>query len=111
MKVEITITDDKNQTWKGESELSKINTRKKSHSKIEITEKKRRKGASQGINLLIEDGFFNKPKFVSEIQIMLEKKGYYYPQPSTDSRLRKLVDSKKFTRMKKEKKWKYVIRK
>lgn len=71
------------------------------------------KGLMGGINLIIENGFFKKPKLVTEIQDELKKEGYYYALQSTDTTLRRdMVNRKKIlTRIKVSGVWQYVIRK
>lgn len=74
---------------------------------------KQYKGLIGGINLLIEQGFFNKPVLVTEVQDELQKEGYYHSIQSTDTRLRRdLVNRKKIlTRLKVDGLWQYVLRK
>ena len=71
------------------------------------------KGLVGGINLLIENGFFNKPVMVTEVQDELQKEGYYHPIQSTDTILRRnMVNIKKIlTRLKVDGIWQYVLRK
>lgn len=71
------------------------------------------KGLVGGINLLIENGFFNKPVLVTEVQDELQKEGYYHPIQSTDTMLRRnMVNRKKIlTRLKVDGIWQYVLRK
>jgi len=71
------------------------------------------KGHAGGINLLLDNGFFNKPKLVTEVQDELKKEGYYYSLQATDTRLRRdLVNRTKIlTRIQVDGVWQYVIRK
>jgi len=71
------------------------------------------KGLMGGINLIIENRFFKKPKLVTEIQDELKKEGYYYAIQATDTILRRdMVNRKKIlTRLKVGGVWQYVIRK
>ncbi len=70
-------------------------------------------GLIGGLNLLIENGFFKKPKLVTEVQDELQKEGYYHSIQSTDTRLRRdMVNRKKIlTRIQVDGIWQYVIRK
>lgn len=71
------------------------------------------KGQTGGINLLIDNGFFDKPKLVTEVQDELRKEGYYHSIQSTDTVLRRdMVNRKKIlTRLKVDGIWQYVRRK
>lgn len=78
-----------------------------------INQKDPHKGLVGGINLLIENGYFKKPKLVTEVQDELQKEGYFSPIQSTDTILRRdMVNRKKIlTRIKVDGVWQYVIRK
>ncbi len=71
------------------------------------------KGLRGGIQLLIDNGFFNKPVLVTEVQDELQKEGYYSPIQSTDVLLRRdMVNRQKIlTRLKVDGIWQYVLRK
>ena len=75
--------------------------------------KKSFSGLVGGINLLIENGFFNKPKLVTEVQDELQRESYFHPLQATDTALRRsFVKSKKnLTRIKIDGVWQYVMRK
>ena len=114
MKIKISLTDDKNQIWVGEINLDKTN-KKNPNSRIKPIKNKENnyKGLTGGINLLIKNKFFDKPKSVAKVQNKLNDVGYFYPIESTDSQLRDrtIRDKKNFTRLKIDKKWNYVVKK
>ena len=69
-------------------------------------------GTTGGIRLLIDKEFLNKPKSSKEIHEEMNRKGYYKPIKNMDSALRLgFVKQKILERVKKDKVWKYVIRK
>lgn len=70
-------------------------------------------GLSDGIRLLIKNGFFNEPKPMAKIKEELEKEGYFYRGEAIDKLVRHDFMKKKkiLTRIKKNTKWHYVIRK
>ena len=70
-------------------------------------------GLAGGLQLLIDNGFFNKPVLVTEVQDELQKEGYFRPIQSTDAALRKdmVLRKKTLTRIKVDGVWQYVIRK
>ena len=70
------------------------------------------KNCLDGLQLLIDNGFFNKPVLVTEVQDELQKEGYFRPIQSTDSTLRKnMVKKNILTRIKVNGVWQYVIKK
>jgi len=77
------------------------------------TKSKKYTGLKGGIHLLIDNGFFKKPVFVTEVQDELQREGYFRPIQSTDTILRRdLVQKEKIlTRIKVNGVWQYVIRK
>ncbi|MCX6776094.1 MAG: hypothetical protein NT130_04580 [Candidatus Micrarchaeota archaeon] len=103
-----------------EEELSKI---LKNHedriSKIEeivfkkkVTITYKHKGLSGGIQLLIENGFLNNPKTVSEISDELKREGYFGDKKSVDKLLRiDYLQKRVLTRIKIDKIWGYAVRK
>lgn len=69
-------------------------------------------GPTGGIRMLIDSGFLDTPKFVSEIIDEMKREGHYNNLPTIDSALRKsFLKNKTLQRIKEGKKWKYVIRK
>ena len=83
-----------------------------SEKKTEKPKKSNFTGVSGGIRLLINNGFLDTPKFVSEIVAEMKREGYYHDMPTVDSALRKsFLKNRTLQRIKEEKKWKYVIRK
>lgn len=96
------------------SKLEKQFVSKSTESKSEESKKNGSdyNGVSGGIRLLIDNGFLDTPKFVSEIVDEMKREGYYHDMPSIDSALRKsFLKNKILQRIKEENKWKYVIRK
>lgn len=77
------------------------------------TKKKQYKGTSGGIQLLIDEGFFEKPKSMRGILDELKKEGYFYPLQSVDAAVRKEFFKRKkvLVRIKEGKIWLYVIKK
>jgi len=78
-----------------------------------VPSKKSFAGLVGGIDLLIENEFFNKPKLVTEVQDELRKESYFHTLQATDTALRRsYVKTKKIlTRIKIDGVWQYVIRK
>lgn len=102
------------------TEIKKLEARIKKIESILFTNKvktakskKTHIGLVGGLTFLIEKGFFNKPKLVTEIQDELQKEGYYHPIQSTDTILRRdMVNRKKIlTRLKINGVWQYALRK
>ncbi len=90
-----------------------IKTSKSDTSSKKEVKRKSYSGASGGISLLLDEKFLDSPKSVKEIETEMIRQGYHYPQ-STISKLLAvnfMRNSKKITRIKEDKKWKYVIRK
>lgn len=75
--------------------------------------KKNYGGLAGGIRLLIDEDFLNQPKTVNEIWIELKRQGYHRPQGSVSKLLSVnfMKNQRLLTRIKENKKWKYVIRK
>ncbi|NIP62105.1 MAG: hypothetical protein GWN01_11990 [Nitrosopumilaceae archaeon] len=71
------------------------------------------KGLVGGINLLIDNGFFNKPKLVTEVKDELNREGYFHSIQSIDTILRRDLVKRKRTlnRVKEDGVWQYAIRK
>jgi predicted transcriptional regulator YheO len=70
-------------------------------------EQKKRMAASDLIVELKEDGFFDKPKTLTEIARALEEKGYIYPVTTLSGVMLGLVHKRLFGRKKPEGKWVY----
>jgi hypothetical protein len=70
-------------------------------------------GLSGGIQLLIDNNFFSKPKSMREVFEELKREGYFYSLQSVDTTLRKVfvMNRKKVARIMDGKIWKYAIRK
>lgn len=74
--------------------------------------KKKSKGATGGLRYLIEDGFFENPKVLTEVRERLKQEGRHYPNPTISMGLLGLVRERELTRIQEDGKkiWKYVIR-
>ena len=70
-------------------------------------ETKKRLAASNLVINLKEDGFFEKPKSLSDISKALEEQGYLYPITSLSGIVLGLVQKKNLRRKKIEGKWAY----
>jgi len=74
---------------------------------------KETKGAIGGLNLLIEEGFFNNPQLLTAVIAKLQEMGRHYPKPTIAMGLLNLTRSRVLVRLKdnKTKNWEYAIRK
>jgi predicted transcriptional regulator YheO len=79
--------------------ISKTQTAKK--------EQKKRAAASDLVISLKEDGFFNKPKGLTEVSKALEEGGYIYPVTTLSGVMLGLVQKKLLGRKKVEGRWVY----
>jgi len=81
-------------------------------SSKQVKQSKSTKGCSGALLILREEGFFNKPKDITEIMSKLEEIGRYYPITSVSMNLLNLTKRRTFSRIKnnKTKKWQYVLR-
>jgi predicted transcriptional regulator YheO len=70
-------------------------------------EQKKRMAASDLVVELKEEGFFSKPKSLTEIAKALEEKGYIYPVTTLSGVMLGLVQKRLFGRKKLEGKWVY----
>lgn len=70
-------------------------------------EQKKRRAASDRIVELREEGFFDKPKNLTEIMHFLEEKGYIYPITTLSGVMIGLVQKKILGRKKVDGKWVY----
>ena len=77
----------------------------KSQSRMKETRK--RLAASDLVINLKEDGFFEKPKSLSDISKALEEQGYLYPVTSLSGIVLGLVQKRTLRRKKAEGKWVY----
>lgn len=73
----------------------------------EKKQEKKRKAASDLIVELKEEGFFNKPKTLTEIAKKLEDGGYIYPTTTLSGVMIGLVQKKLFGRKQANGKWTY----
>lgn len=91
----------------------KLSQKKEVHKEKRIYSKKGYKGLAGGIRLIINEGFLDHPKSVNEVYQELRRQGYHYPQKSVTKLLsiNFMKNSRILTRIKENKKWKYVIRK
>jgi len=67
------------------------------------------KGLSRGIYDMIQEGFFDEPKFVNEAMAELENKGHFGSKQRVDTTIRRDFFKRKglLTRRKEGKNWKY----
>jgi hypothetical protein len=79
--------------------ISKAKTAKK--------ERKKRMAASDLLVELKEEGFFDKPKSLTEIAKALEEKGYIYPVTTLSGVMLWLVQKRLFGRKRLEGRWVY----
>ena len=72
----------------------------------------KKKGATGAITMLIEEGFFDSPKYLSEIMSKLEEIGHWHKRTAVSMNLLNLTKRRIFNRIKdkQKKKWRYVIR-
>jgi predicted transcriptional regulator YheO len=84
-------------------QVKELATKVSSHKK----EQKKRAAASDLVVELKEDGFFNKPKGLSEVAKALEEKGYIYPVTTLSGVVLGLVQKKLLGRKKLEGRWVY----
>jgi hypothetical protein len=75
--------------------------------RAERKEERKRMTASDIILGLQDDGFFNKPKTLTEIAEALEEKGHIYPTTSLSGVMLALVKRRLFGRKKTDGKWVY----
>lgn len=69
-------------------------------------------GATGGIRLLIEEGFFDEPKLISEVRERLKAEGYHYGDSTIAMGLVALVKQRSLVRFKQEgQHWGYAVRK
>ncbi len=73
---------------------------------------KTKKGASGALSMLIEEGFFDTPKDLSEIMRKLQEIGHWHRNTTVSMNLLNLTKRRTFNRLRdtKDKKWKYVLR-
>lgn len=71
------------------------------------------KGAVGGLNLLIDEGFFDSPQPLTVVINKLQEMGRHYPKSTVAMGLLNLTRSRVMVRLKntKTKNWEYVIRK
>ncbi|MDH3766600.1 MAG: hypothetical protein OER82_12445 [Nitrosopumilus sp.] len=70
-------------------------------------------GLKGGMQLLVDNNFFTKPRNLGEVESELKREGYHYPKSSISKILSVDLTNKQklLNRVKEEKIWKYVIRK
>jgi hypothetical protein len=74
-------------------ERTVFDARKKTTNKPTSNNLKRHKGATGGIRLLADNGFFNKKRSFGEIYKALENKGYHYTKQAVQTPLNNLSAS------------------
>jgi len=70
-------------------------------------DQKKRESAKDHITLLKEEGFFDKPKSLSEVAKKLEESGHLYPVTTLSGIVLNLVQKRLLARVKREGKWMY----
>lgn len=108
----ITIEGSRDELAKILSDFERMSTVREVKSKIskETIKKKdenKRRAASDLVVELKEDGFFNKPKTLTEIAVALENLGYLYPTTTLSGVVLGLVQKKLLGRKKINGKWVY----
>ena len=78
-----------------------------SRKKIRKREEKKRKAASDLIVELKEEGYFDRPKSLTDIAQVLENRGYLYPTTTLSGVALGLVKKKLLSRKKIDGKWVY----
>lgn len=91
--------------------LEKIILKNKIKNETKIS--KKHGGPTGGIQLLIDDGFFNKPVLVTEVNAELQREGYFYTIQSVDTIMRRDFVKRKriLNRVQIDGIWQYVLRK
>ncbi|TRZ64626.1 MAG: hypothetical protein D4Q79_01170 [Spirochaetia bacterium] len=71
------------------------------------------RGATGGLRVLVDEGYFDNPRQLSEIIEKLKQEGRHYPSATISMGLLNLVKERVLMRFrdKGDKKWKYVTRK
>ena len=71
------------------------------------------KGALGAITMLIDEGFFDTPKEISQIMEKLKQIGHYHKRPAISMNLLNLTKRRVLNRFKNKetKNWEYVVRK
>jgi hypothetical protein len=87
-----------------------VSQAKEAIARIRLVKKreKKRSTASDVVVELLEDGFFDKPKSLTEVARALEEKGHIYPVTTLSGVMLGLVQKKILRRKKHEGKWTYV---
>lgn len=75
--------------------------------RAEKKEQKKRSSVSDLVVMLREEGFFDKPKGLSDISGALEEQGYICPVTTLSAVMLGLVQKRQFRRKKAEGKWVY----
>lgn len=95
----------------------KLENHEKRIIKLEIPDKnekkktiKKKESISDRLSRLKLQGFFDKPKFTTEIVQKLATVGYHYPPESLTAPLQRAVRAGELGRIKKENKWAYCKR-
>jgi len=90
-----------------ETRLTKIQQMLKRNNQKDMS------GATGGLRILINEGYFNDPKQLPEIIERLKQEGRHYSNAAVSMGLLNLVKERVLMRFhdKGDKKWKYVIRK
>ena|SRR3989338_3876371 len=97
--------------------IARLENREETHNTKEPVEEKKHKkvgGKARSLAELIlrfkEEGFFNKPRKISDVKSALDQQAYFYPLPSISTALIRRVRRNELGRVKMEGNWVYVKR-
>jgi hypothetical protein len=115
MKIKITLHDDNGIEYEGEVALNRISKPQKSKNIQSYNKTWYKKGSTiEKILILIDEGFFQAPRSISEIIQKLAEKDYHFKAPDLTLPLRNIVRKgflrkiKDFPDGTKSKVWRYV---
>jgi hypothetical protein len=101
-------------------EISKVLNIYKTNEVVKVTEshfkkvKKEKRGAkptvTDTVREILAEGFFNKPKTLSEVKQALQEQGTFVPITTLSAIILGLTRNKDLRRIKQDKKWTYVRR-
>ncbi len=85
---------------------------KKTPKRMKTSKKTVLKGASGALQMLIGEGYFDKPKDLSSVVERMKEIGRYYPRSTISMNLLNLTKRRTLNRLKEKntKNWEYVIR-
>ncbi len=97
-----------------EAKVAKLESQKEPVAKpVTTAEVESFGGLSGGVNLILKEGFLITPKSVGDVQKELERRGYYHSFEAIATLLRRDFMKRRqiLTRVEKEGKWYYVLKK